>query len=124
MDSIIIENIITETIIGIYDNEQKSPQPIIIDLEMFMNFSNVFSSENLSDTIDYNDVCSKIIEFCIRNNSFLLENLCKKLLLYLFKEFPVDSLSIKIKKPNALENGIPSIQCQRTRKEIDMYNII
>ncbi|MCK5894806.1 MAG: dihydroneopterin aldolase [Endozoicomonadaceae bacterium] len=118
MDMVRIDNLYVETIIGFYHWEHEEPQPLHIDLELGTNFSDAFVSDDLSDVLDYAALSRRVKQCCQQSRFHLLEALCGRILTLIFTEFAVQSVRLEIRKPHALRNGIPSVECYRTREQM------
>lgn len=118
MDMVRIDNLYVETIIGFYHWEHEEPQPLQIDLELGTDFSEAFVSDDLSDALDYATLSRRVKQYCQQSRFHLLEALCGGILKLVFAEFPVQSVRLVIRKPHALRDAIPSIECYRAREQM------
>ena len=118
MDMVRIDNLYVETIIGFYHWEHEEPQPLQIDLELGTDFSKAFVSDDLSDALDYATLSRRVKQYCQQSRFHLLEALCGGILKLVFVEFPVQSVRLVIRKPHALRDAIPSIECYRVREQM------
>ena len=60
MDIIFISELKIETLIGIYEWEQKVPQTIQLDLEVGLPGGHAANSDNIADTIDYSRIVGRV----------------------------------------------------------------
>jgi dihydroneopterin aldolase len=60
MDAILIRDLRVEALIGIHKRERHLLQTVSIDLEIGLPGADVFESDKVSDTIDYEQVALKI----------------------------------------------------------------
>lgn len=103
MDTIFINKLKVDTIIGIYDFEKDNRQPIILDIELQYDTSQACASDNIRYAVDYHKLSQDIYEF-VRQSSFqlietLAEAIAKKIL-----DFPmVNTVKLSLEKPNALD---------------------
>ena len=118
MDKVRIENLYVETIIGFYHWEHEEPQPLQIDLELGTDFSDAFVSDDLPDALDYATLSRRVKQYCQASRFHLLEALCGGILKLIFTEFAVQSVKLAIRKPHALRDAIPSVECFRTREQM------
>jgi len=56
MDKIILKDLCFEGIHGVYKEERLSPQPFIVTLTLSVDLSVVGQSDDLLDTLDYDDI--------------------------------------------------------------------
>ena len=62
MDKIFIKGLETQAIIGIYDWERESRQPLYFDIELSMPIFKAAETDHINDTVDYKKVCDEVIE--------------------------------------------------------------
>ena len=118
-DRVRIENIETEAIIGVYEFEQKAPQPLILDLELAADFSLAFASDDLKDALDYDAITRAVRAFCQQSRYQLLEALAGGIIRTVMENYPVDKIAVRIRKPRALENALATVWCERTRQQME-----
>jgi FolB domain-containing protein len=82
------------------------------------DFSEAFVSDDLSDALDYATLSRRVKQYCQQSRFHLLEALCGGILKLVFVEFPVQSVRLVIRKPHALRDAIPSIECYRVREQM------
>ncbi len=61
MDSILLSNIAVRTRIGVPDNERKTPQDILITIELFHPLVSTATSDTLGEGIDYAEITADIV---------------------------------------------------------------
>jgi dihydroneopterin aldolase len=99
-DRILIEGMTFEGTHGVYPEEQVTPQPFEVDVELAMNLQPAGISDDLGLTADYShafDVCRQIVE---STRFSLIEALAEAIAEELLAGFPaVDSVTVRIRKP-------------------------
>ncbi len=105
--------------LGIYENERKRGQAVIVDLKIGLDLSSACENDTMADSISYVDL-SHIIQDTAKAKEYnLIEHLCKSIADELFRRFPkINSVDIKIHKPviNAEGfNGNASVRLQTNR---------
>ncbi len=101
---IYIENLNFNCIIGILDFERKNKQKVIIDISF------KYTYKNRKTFIDYSEI-SKNIEKIMKKRKFkLLEEAIIYIENFLYKNYNIKKLNIKISKPNILTNCIVSVK--------------
>lgn len=103
LDTVFIQALQIETIIGIHAHEQNAPRPLLIDLEMGTDIRAAASSDRIRDAIDYSAVAEAIIRLAAERRFQLLETLAETLARMLFERFPIASLRMTIGKPGAVD---------------------
>jgi dihydroneopterin aldolase len=101
---ILIEDLVFETIIGLYEYERRSPQKISVNLEIEYNYKN-------GNYIDYVEVIN-LIKTSTQNGKYsLLEEAIDAIFEVLNFTFPsIESIVCKISKPNVSDECIVSVQ--------------
>ena len=103
-DKILIYQLEVSCILGVTDEERKSPQKILIDLELITDHSKAAKSDDIQDAIDYDRVC-KVTRFVEESQFHLLEALAESISELIFKEFSLNELKLKILKPKIIKNA-------------------
>ena len=62
-DTVFIEDLRIETIIGIFDWERRVKQTISLDIEMATDIRKAAASDHIDDTLDYKAVSKRLIDF-------------------------------------------------------------
>ncbi|MFK5986935.1 MAG: dihydroneopterin aldolase [Pseudomonadota bacterium] len=105
MDITYIHGLEIQTIIGIFDWEREKKQTLIIDLDIFSNFSQVILSDHIDDCIDYTRVCEKIELLAEQHSYQLIESFAEDISQIVLEQFNSQSVKIKINKPMAIKNA-------------------
>ena len=103
--------------IGVFDYEQLAPQPVIINIEIFVPLvASSSASDNINDIFDYNIIIKNIEEHA-KQNYQLQETLCDKILISLLLHKDIHAVGIAMYKPNAYSNskgvGIERFKCKQ-----------
>jgi dihydroneopterin aldolase len=106
MDMIYIDGLVASTTIGVYEHERTIKQQLIIDLELSCNTRAAGVSDNVEDALDYDAISRQTIAFVESKNYYLIEAVAENLATFLFREFPVLKLRIKIDKPGAVDVAV------------------
>ena len=118
MDRVFIENLMVETIIGIYDWEREIRQAISLDLEMEYDIRKAAASDAIEDALDYKTVSKRLIHFIERSEFQLVEALAEKCASIVLEEFPVTWLKLKLSKPGAVRgSSAVGVIIERTAEE-------
>ena len=118
MDKIYIRGVEVQTIVGVWDWEQKQSRPLILDLEMGLDLRRAAASDQLRDTVSYQAVTDRLIEWSAAQRNQLLETLAELLARRLFDEFPILSLRLTMSKPGAVAAAKDvGIEIERRRED-------
>lgn len=105
MDTVFIEGLTVETIIGIYDWERKVRQPVVLDVEMAFDNTRPAASESIEDTLDYKAVSKRLIAFVETSSFQLVETLAERCAGIIRDEFGVAWVRLKLAKPGAVRGA-------------------
>lgn len=121
-DRILLEGMTFEGTHGVYPDEQVTPQPFEVDVELALNLQPAGLSDDLALTADYSrvfDVCRQVVESTRFN---LIEALAEAITEELLAGFPmVDSITVRIRKPKVDLGGqfkSAGIEIRRRRRAI------
>lgn len=116
MDTIFIQQLHTQAVIGVYDFEKVAPQSLIFDLEMGVDIERSMRSDDLNDTVDYAAVAAFIRAWLQQHQFELLEAMMSALFQALWAEFlAIQTLKIRVYKPQAVEQAVVGIEMFRQR---------
>ncbi|SRR5258706_16112041 len=102
MDSVFIEDLRIETVIGVYDWEKQIKQTVALDLEMAFDNSVPAARDAIEDTLDYKRVAKRLIAFVGASHFELVETLAERCAEIVMREFSVPWLRLKLSKPGAV----------------------
>ena len=116
MDTVFIEDLRIETVIGIYDWERKIRQVVSIDLEMAFDNTKPAATDNIADTLDYKAVSKRLIQFVSESEFGLVETLAERCAAIITGEFGVQQVRLKLSKPGAVRGSkAVGVIIERTR---------
>ncbi len=105
LDKIILKGMRFYGFHGLHDEERKTGQYFLVNLECITNLHKAGVSDNIEDTINYSDIYQKvrkIIEGTPRN---LLEAVAEEIADVLISDYPIKNVTIKISKPDLVLKG-------------------
>jgi dihydroneopterin aldolase len=105
MDTVFINDLRIETIIGIYDWERKVRQTISLDLEMGADIRRAAQTDSIDDTLNYKAVAKRLIAFVEASEYLLVETLAEKIAAIVLSEFSVPWLRLTVHKPGAVRGS-------------------
>lgn len=112
-DTVFIEGLVVETVVGVYDWEREVTQKLVVDLEMAWDNRVPGRSDEVADALDYAAVSARV-ETCLQElRPKLLEYGAETLAATLQGEFGIRWLRLVIRKPGA----VPSAQSVGVRIE-------
>ncbi len=104
MDIIFIHELRIETLIGIYEWEQQTPQTIQLDLEVGLRGEHAAHSGKIGDTIDYSRIVGRIEQLFKEQHHALLEQAGEAIAELIMGEFKAPWVKVSIAKLGALRN--------------------
>ncbi|BAW79394.1 dihydroneopterin aldolase [Candidatus Nitrosoglobus terrae] len=105
MDTVYLNNLCIDTVIGIYDWERRIKQTVYLDLEMATDVAKAASSDNIQDACDYKAVAKRLIEFVSNSEFLLIETLAEQIAQIVLNEFDVSWLRLKVDKGGAVRGA-------------------
>ncbi|MBT4341306.1 MAG: dihydroneopterin aldolase [Chloroflexi bacterium] len=105
LDTVRIEQLVLDCIIGINPWERLTNQRITIDIEMNADLSAAGASDSIEDTINYRTV-SKAVTAEIEASSYgLVEALASRVAEICLEDERVQSVEVKVRKPGAVRKA-------------------
>ncbi len=102
MDTVFIESLEVDTVIGAYDWERTIRQQLLVDVQMGWDNRPCAAEDALHLALDYAAVSEKINGFAQNSQFELVETFAEKLAAVLMAEFNIPWLRLKITKPGAV----------------------
>ena len=105
LDTVRIEQLVLDCVIGINPWERLTNQRITIDIEMNADLSAAGASDSIEDTINYRTV-SKAVTAEIEASSYgLVEALASRVAEICLEDERVQSVEVKVRKPGAVRKA-------------------
>ena len=104
-DRIILDAMVFHGTHGVYEEEQRTPQPFEVDVELRMNLQPAGLADDLALTVDYSrvfDTCRQIVESTRFN---LVEALAEAIAQEILAGFPADEVTVRVRKPRVKLGG-------------------
>ncbi len=105
MDSVCIQGILVETVIGVYDWERTAPRELLIDVVLDTDLQRASETDNVEDTIDYALVAQCVQSVAKMSEFQLLEALAGAMFTALFEKFHTFQIALTIHKPGILPDA-------------------
>jgi len=103
--TVLIKDFIIYEIIGIHQNEKINKQKIIFNIVIDVN-QNIYPDENdLSSIVDYEKITNKLKKLAKNKKYNFLESLAEDSFNEIFADKRINSVKIKIEKPDAITNA-------------------
>jgi dihydroneopterin aldolase len=102
MDTIFIQGLKIDTIIGIYDWEREIRQDIVLDIQMSADIKAASVTDNIEQTLSYKSVCKRLIDFVQKSEFQLVETLAESVTQIVIEEFNVEWVKLTVNKGEAV----------------------
>jgi len=119
MDRIFIRDLALRCIIGIFPEERREKQDIVINVAMGCDLRKAGRSDDLNDTVDYKAVKKAILKLVEGSNFLLIESLAEHIADIALGDHKVQQVVVMIDKPGALRFA-KSSAVEITRERDDM----
>ena len=101
-DSVIIEGLAVDTVIGVYDWERNITQRLVFDLEMAWDNTPAANSDDIKLALDYAEVSSAILGYVSETSFELIETVAERVAELIIAQFGVSEVELKLSKPGAV----------------------
>lgn len=105
MDTVFIEALEVEALIGIYDWERRIRQSLLFDIEMEFDNRVPAASDDIVDTLNYKAVSKRVVEYVSQSDFGLVETLAERVAAIILDEFGVSRVRLKLGKPGAVRGA-------------------
>ncbi|MFZ1643272.1 MAG: dihydroneopterin aldolase [Candidatus Contendobacter sp.] len=105
MDIIFIRDLRVETLIGVYPWERRIRQTLILDLELGTDIRLAAATDCLDDTLNYQAVAQRLVEFAAASDCQLVETLGERIAELVLREFGAPWLRLTLRKPGAVREA-------------------
>jgi dihydroneopterin aldolase len=101
-DSVLIEGLAVEAVIGVYDWEREVSQRLLVDLEMAWDNRVPAASDDVHDALDYAMVSERVSAYLVQAQPQLLETAAEGIASLLQEQFSVRWLRLTLRKPGVV----------------------
>jgi dihydroneopterin aldolase len=105
MGKIRLNNMIFYAHHGYYQAERELGQKFQVDMELEFDFDSAIQSDDLKDTVNFEAVYQKVYHIFSSYKFTLLETLADRIAVEILQNFPINSILIRVRKPNVPLNG-------------------
>ena len=118
--TVFIKDFIIEEIIGFYKHEKEKKQKIIFNVVLDVNQSSLPDEKDIKSVVDYEKITNKLENLAKSKKYNFLESLAEDSFKEIFEDKRINSLKIKIEKPEAIKNaGSVGVEVFKTRKDYE-----
>ena len=118
--TVFIKDFIIKEIIGIHEHEKIKKQKIKFNIVLDVNQSYIPDEKNIKSIIDYEKIANKLENLTKIKKYNFLETLAEDSFREIFEDKRINSVKIKIEKPDAIKNaGSVGVEVFKTRKDYE-----
>ena len=118
--TVLIKDFIIREIIGIHEHEKIKKQEIKFNIVLDVNQSAVPDEKNIKSIVDYEKITNKLKNLTKRKKYNFLESLAEDSFKEIFEDKRINSVTIKIEKPDAIKNADSvGVEVFKTRKDYE-----
>lgn len=97
-DHIRVEQLELLARVGVTESERSQLQRLTVSMTMWPHRPLVDLGDDIRNTINYSEVCEQTKEFVCARSDKLIETLADRLATHLLKRFPIQKISIELRK--------------------------
>jgi dihydroneopterin aldolase/2-amino-4-hydroxy-6-hydroxymethyldihydropteridine diphosphokinase len=117
-DHILIKDLRVISVIGVLEHERQAPQPLCIDVDIHVDLHDAGLSDDLSETVNYGEVCERLVAVARDHSDLLLERLAQRMADVVL-EFPrvhsVDLTLTKVRPPIPVDVSSSAVRVHRVK---------
>ena len=118
--SVLIKDFIIEEIIGIHEHEKIKKQKIKFNIVLNVNQSSVPDEKDINTIVDYEKITNKLENLTKSKKYNFLESLAEDSFKEIFEDKRINSVTIKIEKPEAIKNAKSvGVEVFKTREDYE-----
>lgn len=118
--SVLIKDFIIEEIIGIHEHEKIKKQRIKFNIVIDVNQNTLPNEKDVKSIVDYEKITNKLKNLAKKKKYNFLESLAEDSFKEIFDDKRIDSIKIKIEKPDAIKNvGSVGVEIFKSRKDYE-----
>ena len=118
--TVFITDLTIKEIIGIHKHEKLKKQKIKFNIVMDINQNTIPFERDVESIIDYEKITKKIINLTKKKKYNFLESLAEDSFKEIFEDKRINSIKIKIEKPEAIKNaGSVGVEVFKNRKDYE-----
>ena len=118
--TVFIKDFIIEQIIGIHEYEKIKKQKIKFNIVLDINQSSIPNERDIKSIVDYEKITNKLENLTKGKKYNFLESLAEDSFKEIFEDKRINSVTIKIEKPEAIKNAESvGVEVFKTRKDYE-----
>jgi D-erythro-7,8-dihydroneopterin triphosphate epimerase len=102
LDQIHIRDLLLRCIVGVFPEERRTKQDVMINITLYADLSAACRSDQLKDTVDYKTIKQAVIAEVESSECQLVEHLAERIANICLKDQRVHRARVRLEKPGAL----------------------
>ncbi len=102
LDKIHIRDLLQRCVIGIYDEERREKQDVVINITLHADLRKAGQTDDIDDTVDYKTIKKNVIAMVDGSSFLLVERLAERIAAICLEDSRVRRADVKVAKPGAL----------------------
>lgn len=120
MDKIMIKGLRVYAYHGVNQEEKEKGQPFELDITLGVDTRAAGQSDDLAQTVNYSKVSKRVLAVMLAEKNDLLERAAARVAQSLLEEFPIEEVTVLLKKPRApIAADFEYVAVQITRRRED-----
>ena len=104
-DRVTVERLSILTVVGVFGEERKQPQEVILHLDLETDARRAALRDDLEHALDYAAVARRVTAVVGDSRFHLIETLAERVAEVLLAEFPTPRVTVRVEKPGALHEA-------------------
>lgn len=104
-DTIFLQDLRVDTVIGVWEWERKIRQTVSIDLEMGADIRRAAATDDIDSTLNYKKVAKRVQQFVADAEFQLVETMAENIAATLLSEFDLPWIRVRVNKPGAIRGA-------------------
>jgi len=118
--TVFVKDFFIEEVIGFYKHEKEKKQKIIFNIVLDIDQSAIPDEKDIKSIVDYEKITNKLENLTKSKKYNFLESLAEDSFKEIFEDKRINSIKIKIEKPEAIKNAESvGIEVFKTRKDYE-----
>lgn len=119
-DKILVENLLVRGIVGLNDWERVKQQDVVVNLEIYGDFTAAGRSDDVADTLNYRTLTKDVIAYVEGSGHYLVEALAHEIARIAVIDHGAERVRVRVEKPGALRFAESvGIEIERDRSDFE-----
>lgn len=116
LDRIHIRDLLVRCVLGIYPEERREKQDVVINMTLFADLRNACVSDRIEDTVDYKEIKKGVLAMAENSAYYLVERLAEEVAAVALESPSVQRVDVTVDKLGALRYARSvAVEISRTR---------